>query len=661
MAATLIALEIPGLQELWAETQGDPRICIAILDGPVDLSHPSLVGARLKRVETVVSCTADRGPALRHGTHIASVIFGQHDGPIKGIAPLCRGLIVPVFTDGPDGSFAPCSQLDLARAIMQAVGEGAQVINISGGELSPTGTAHPLLAEAVQQCVTNGVLIVAAAGNEGCECLHIPGALPSVLAVGAMNSEGQPLDFSNWGERYQTQGILAPGEDIPGASPGAGIVANTGTSYSTPIVSGVAGLLLSLQMKRGRQPDANAVRSAILGSGRGCADQPVPDCRRLLTGRLDVRKAKLQLMQGGLAVADSIEGHETAESHFSKMTDGKSSAVTTAHVGVQVAERTSESPETSIGLQPPNAAINALDRQALRVDRGAAEARRVYASACSCETGTPMQLAFVIGQLGYDFGTEARRDSIAQHMGNPSNPNPNPYDPMQLLAYLENNPWDATAVIWTLNFDATPLYAVRAQDPFATDIYQQLREFLREQTQGKIERVSIPGYVTGSARLFSGQIIPVIWPYLRCMSSWNTSALIEAICGKPPAESAKPEEREGYASRCAEVRSFLERVYHELRNLGITPQERSINFSATNALNAARIFDTALKEKMQLDVIDVERSPVCRPDSDCWDVKLTFFDPANQFTRARKVYRFAVDVSDVCPVMVGPVRAWFVR
>src|SRR5262245_56451891 len=80
--ATPMALEIPGLQELWAETLGDPRICIAILDGPVDLSHRSLAAARLKRVETLVSGTADRGPALQHGTHIASVIFGQHDGPI---------------------------------------------------------------------------------------------------------------------------------------------------------------------------------------------------------------------------------------------------------------------------------------------------------------------------------------------------------------------------------------------------------------------------------------------------------------------------------------------------------------------------------------------------------------------------------------------------
>ena len=109
------------------------------------------------------------------------------------------------------------------------------------------------------------------------------------------------------------------------------------------------------------------------------------------------------------------------------------------------------------------------------------------------------------------------------------------------------------------------------------------------------------------------------------------------------------------------ITNFLERVYHELKNLGITPQDRAINYAATNALNVAGIFAEAIKDNMQLDTIEVERSAVCRMDSDCWDVLLTFFDPEKQLVRARKVYRFTIDVSDVCPVMVGAVRSWFVR
>jgi subtilisin family serine protease len=117
---------IAGLNELWAETLGDDRICVAVLDGPVDQAHPSLVAANLTRLETLASGIDDQGPASQHGTHVTSIIFGQHDSPIKGIAPHCRGLIVPIFKDGADGSIAPCSQLDLARAITQNCSRLAQ-------------------------------------------------------------------------------------------------------------------------------------------------------------------------------------------------------------------------------------------------------------------------------------------------------------------------------------------------------------------------------------------------------------------------------------------------------------------------------------------------------------------------------------------------------
>ena len=104
----------------------------------------------------------------------------------------------------------------------------------------------------------------------------------------------------------------------------------------------------------------------------------------------------------------------------------------------------------------------------------------------------------------------------------------------------------------------------------------------------------------------------------------------------------------------------MERVYYELMNLGRASSERAMNFATTNVFQAAAVFEQAARENLMLDSIETERSPVCRPDSDCWDVKLTFFDPANRLTVARKVYRFTVDVSDVVPVTVGKVRSWSV-
>jgi cyanobactin maturation PatA/PatG family protease len=290
---------------------------------------------------------------------------------------------------------------------------------------------------------------------------------------------------------------------------------------------------------------------------------------------------------------------------------------------------------------------------------------RVHASTCSCLAGGPCtcgaaasaQLVFALGILGYDFGTEARRDSILQHMAAPANP----YDHNQLLAYLERNPWDAAAILWTLNLEATPIYAIQARGAFAGDIYKRLRDFLGEQTRGEVERVSIPGYIGGSTRLFTGQVVPVIWPEPRGMYSWNTTALVEAVCGPPPPEEAPQQEKDEYAQKVQAVANFLRRVYDELRNLGITPQERAINYAATNAFQIGEVFRDAIKEGMDLDTIGVERSPICRPESDCWDVKPTFFNPRRVFEQARKVYRFTVDVSDVVPVMVGAVRSWFVR
>jgi cyanobactin maturation PatA/PatG family protease len=260
---------------------------------------------------------------------------------------------------------------------------------------------------------------------------------------------------------------------------------------------------------------------------------------------------------------------------------------------------------------------------------------------------------FAIGQLGFDYGTEARRDSIAQHMGG------DPYNPELLLAHLEKHPWDAASINWTLSLDAVRIYVVEGKGAFADEVYQRLREFLRAQLKEGVERISIPGVLAGKRTLLSGEVVPVIVPELRGMYSWTTAALVQAVAGSAPGKNAK--DRESYDTKADGVRNFLERVYHELRNLGVTAQERAINYAAANAFAVNQIFEAALKDRMELDTIECERSPICRPDSDCWDVKLTFFDPDKILQRARRTYRFTVDVSDVVPVTVGPVRSWSIR
>ena len=90
-----------------------------------------------------------------------------------------------------------------------------------------------------------------------------------------------------------------------------------------------------------------------------------------------------------------------------------------------------------------------------------------------------------------------------------------------------------------------------------------------------------------------------------------------------------------------------------------TGRDRALNFAATNAFQAASTFAEAVARGMELDKIEVEKSPFCRLNSDCWDVKLKFFDPENS-DRAKKVFRFTIDVRDPMPVTLGEVRSWSV-
>src|SRR6478672_2915727 len=628
-------LNLLNLNTLWSLTLGDPNICIAVLDGPVDLSHPCFRGAALTKVQTLVSDTSSTNYALQHGTHVASVIFGQHASSVKGIAPRCRGLIIPVFADGVQGSLAPCSQIDLARAITQAVEHGANVINISGGQKTQSGQADPLLARAVQLCAENNVLIVAAAGNDGCSCLHLPAALPTVLAVGAMDAQGLPLDFSNWGNAYQDQGILAPGENVLGAVPGGVTALKSGTSFATPIVSSIVALLLSLQLKQGESADPQAIRTAILQSALPCTQKIAEDCRRFLAGNLDVAAVQTIILKGERTIMSELDPNEMLQLSEANSTD-------------QVKNLTS--PIASAPIVTVSATASSL-KQSILANMPAANVSNNLTSVTpsegcsSCGGGRSMQLVYALGELDFDFGTEARLDYFAQSIF-PSSPT-RAIPKADFLSYLSDNPWEAQSFNWILKLDATPIYAITPSGAFANVAYDRLRLALSDEN---VERVSVPGYIAGSVRLLSGQTVPTIVPDIRGMYSWSTAALIESLANALPTEIAS----EQLAER---IEDYLARIYYEYRNLGVTPQERALNFSATNAFQVGVVMSRGIGENKVLDTIEVEKSPICRPDSECYDVKVIFFDPENS-QRSGTAFRFTIDVSDVIPILIGSVRRW---
>ncbi len=282
---------IPGIQDLWAQTLGNPRICVAILDGAADLNHPCLQGAKLTQLPGYWQQAPTSDDYAIHATHVASVIFGQHDSEVKGIAPCCRGVNIAVAFN----EESVLDPLSLVRGIDIARENEPNIIHIASCIPTCTGRADDFLERAIRTCIDNNILVIAPTGNDNGERWCLPAALPDVLAVGALNDKGVPFKFSNWGGIYQKQGIVAPGENILGAEPGGITNRRKGTSCSAPVVSGVAALLMSLQAQKGEEVDSHSIRDAILKSALACDAEDIAEPSRCLVGKLNVPGA-MQLL-----------------------------------------------------------------------------------------------------------------------------------------------------------------------------------------------------------------------------------------------------------------------------------------------------------------------------------------------------------------------------
>lgn len=658
---------VDGLAELQAETLGDAAVCIAVLDGPVDLSHPCFDGADVRRIDSLVQEQAGDGDMSLHGTHVTSLIFGQPGSPVEGVAPRCRGLVVPVFTD----EERRLSQIDLARAIERAVAEGANVISVSGGQRSETGEADVLLDNALRLCEANNVLVVAAVGNDGADCVHVPAGLAPVLAVGATDGAGAPLPSNNWGEPYLANGLLTIGRNVTGAAPGGGTAELSGSSLATPVVAGCAALLADLRRRETGVVDPHAVRDALLAAASGGGGPDAPDCRRDLAGHLDITATR-QLMNEGAAMTTS-------------------EAVTAA-----------AAPEPAAAAAPPSASDQHV----------------VAACSCSAPAPAPAQVqpqseasaspVFVIGSIGHDFGTEANRDGFISQMpsevrGNMVIP-ANPYDPRQLSAFLSEQPWFSDKLYWICKHENMPIYALEAEPaagmawgaaptvnkdgkvtgfeqlhPPVSVVHKTFRDALLGQAlvpddPSYISRVSVPGRMTGrTVRLFSGQVLPVVTVQAGGLYTWSEAALIESLVTEI---DAKRDATLGPAADPRSVRlilrAFLDKVYYQFRNLGQSGPDRALNYAATNAFSlVSELANGFLSGEIiprqegqasplyALHDITVQKSQYTRHDSECYDVVITFFDPTND-RQAKVAYLTPVDVTAVLPVVLGPTRQFLI-
>lgn len=568
--------------------------------------------------DSIPNLVRDRLDAAFHATGIFSTMFGQPGSPVEGVAPYCTAINIPLFeTPSSEESLSP---LNLAHAFNLALELGVNIIHCAACHPTQTGFAHEMIQKAVKQCQDNNILVIAPSGNNKGEWFCAPAILPNVLAVGMMKDDGQPANYSNWGGQYQEQGILAPGENMVAAQPDTDEPARQeGTSLAAPLMTGISALLMSLQLQRGEKTNAETVRQAILNSAIPCDLNEVAEPERCLVGKLNIPGA-YQLLTGQLL--PNIQA--SAEVYNSAATELVTASATIKDISPTL-------------LSPSNITPSAVSN-------------KVYA----------------LGTLGYDFSSEARRDTFKQQMPAVNIDGvfipANPYDPRQMVNHLELSPAEGKSLIWTLNQEFTPIYALEPQKAFASEIYAVFQMMLAGQVQPAssddyIERVSIPGNRTNrTVELFSGQVVPILaLPNIRGMYGWQVNALVEAAVATVSPEASEPEN----VTMRRSLKSFLHRIYYDLRNLGHLDRDRALNFAATNAFQAASTFAEAINSGMELDSIEIEKSPFCRLNSNCWDVMLKFFDSENS-QRAKKVYRFTIDVANIMPVTLGTVRSWSV-
>lgn len=278
---TLWAMKQIHTPQAWQQTIGSRHVIVAVVDTGVDYTHRDLAPNMWDNEKEILNgkdddgngivddvhgarfCGGDAGGDPRddqgHGTHVAGTIaaVGNNRHDVTGVAWKARIMALKFLCADGSGSTA-----DAIRAIEYALVNGAHIINASWG-----GRARSrALEEAVREVDRRGVLLVAAAGNEGMNNDVVPSfpasyPIPNVLAVAATDWNDALADFSNFGIR--SVHLAAPGVSILSTMPDNRLAFMNGTSMATPHVTGCAVLVKSSNPAL----QARDLRKMLLGSG----------------------------------------------------------------------------------------------------------------------------------------------------------------------------------------------------------------------------------------------------------------------------------------------------------------------------------------------------------------------------------------------------------
>lgn len=245
----MFPLELVKLTALMERTSGSPEVKIGLIDGPVVIQHADLTAEHLREIpgNNGATCTQANSLACLHGTFVAGILSAKRNSPAPAICPNCTLLIRPIFTETTSGGehMPRATPLELAAAIIDSIDGGARVINLSLALARPSTKGEQTLEEALNHAVRHGVIVVAAAGNQGTVGSSAITHHPWVIPVVACDLRGRPMNESNLGSSIGKRGLSAPGDSITSLGSEGQSFTLGGTSVAVPFVTGAIALLWS--------------------------------------------------------------------------------------------------------------------------------------------------------------------------------------------------------------------------------------------------------------------------------------------------------------------------------------------------------------------------------------------------------------------------------
>jgi len=231
-----------------ARTSGRPEIAIGLIDGPVAFDHPDLTADNIREVpgKLPAACIDAGNAACTLGTFIAGILLARRASVAPAICPGCSLLVRTIFAEAPaNGEQMPSASAgELADAIIDVIDAGARVINLSVALQGPSPGGGNSLQQALDFALRRGVVVVAAAGNQGAVGGSVITRHPWVIPVIAYDLKGRPMNLSNLGASIGRCGLGAPGEAVTSLGVTNPLTMG-GTSAATPFVTGAAALIWS--------------------------------------------------------------------------------------------------------------------------------------------------------------------------------------------------------------------------------------------------------------------------------------------------------------------------------------------------------------------------------------------------------------------------------